>query len=153
MPERRKKVLQNTKTRAATFTCCRRFHKNELELFLEDWPRRPPASPDAYGLPAFPPLSSNFLLLFYFLHPAYFSFFVGNFHAQPAVHPIRFCLLSGLYAFIIFSFEVFLFFRKPSLLLPALTGHTHTQHHILIHAQTRTSRSGLPATHFPHFFI
>ena len=53
--------------------CC--FQKNELELFLEDWPRRPPPSPDASGLPAFPPLSSDFLLLFHFLHPAYFSFF------------------------------------------------------------------------------
>lgn len=42
---------------------------------MEDWPRRPPPSPDASGLPAFPPLSSDFLLLFHFLHPAYFSFF------------------------------------------------------------------------------
>ena len=42
---------------------------------MEDWSRRPPPSPDASGLPAFPPLSSDFLLLFHFLHPAYFSFF------------------------------------------------------------------------------
>lgn len=68
--------------------CC--FQKNELELFLEDWPRRPPSSPDASGLPAFPPLSSIFLLLFHFLYPAYFSFFAGNLHTQPATHPVRF---------------------------------------------------------------
>lgn len=67
--------------------------KHELELFLEDWPRRPPPSHDASGLPAFPPLSSNFLLLFHFLHPAYFSFFADNFHAQPAAHPAQ--LLSA----------------------------------------------------------
>ena len=98
------------------------FHKNELELFREDWPRRPPPSPDASGLPAFPPLSAIFLLLFHFLYPAYFSFFACNFHTQLAVHPIRFCLLSGLYAFIIFSFEVFSFFRKSPRFLPASAG-------------------------------
>ena len=67
--------------------CC--FHKNELEIF-EDWPRRPPPSPDASGLPAFPPLSSIFLLLFHLLCPVYFSFFSGNLHTQPATHPVRF---------------------------------------------------------------
>lgn len=66
------------------------FHKHELELFREDWPRRPPASPDASGLPAFPPLSSIFLLLFHLLCPVYFSFFSGNLHTQPATHPVRF---------------------------------------------------------------
>ena len=145
-------VLQNTKTRAATFTCCRRFHKNELELFLEDWPRRPPPSPDASGLPPF--LHRH--LIFYF-----FSIFCIqhiSVSLQPTSTRIRqyipsdFCLLPELYAFIIFSFEVFLSFHQPSHLLPASAGRYLT-YSILIHQQARASRSGFACHNISRIFF
>ena len=124
--------------------CC--FHKNELELFREAWPRRPPPSPDASGLPAFPPLSSIFLLLFYFLCPAYFSFFASNYYtacntSSSVLPAVSLC----------FTFR-FLPFRQQSRFLPASAGR-HLTRIILIHPQARTSRSGLPATRFPYLFL
>ena len=87
--------------------CC--FQKNELELFLEDWPRRPPPSSDASGLPPFPstlpqpstPPISHFFF-FFFLPPFFFFsffFFLSSF-------PFFFFFLL----FIIFSLH-FLFSR------------------------------------------
>ena len=96
--------------------------KHELELFLEDWPRRPPASPDASGLPAFPPLSSNFLLLFHFLHPAYFSFFADNFHAQPAAHSAQFLPAARILRF-------HYFFVRSVLSLPPASGVSRPSSH------------------------
>lgn len=129
------------------------FNKNELELFVEDWPRRPPASPDASGLPAFPPLSSNFLLLFHFLHPVHFSFFADNFHAQPAAHPAQFLPAARTLRFHYF------FVRSVLILSQAITPSSgasrpsfHPQHSYPSHPQARVSRSGLPATRFPHLF-
>lgn len=85
--------------------CC--FQKNELELFLEDWPRRPPASPDASGLPHFPstllqpstPPISHFFF-FFFLPPFFFFSFFSFF----------FPLFLFFLLFIIFSLH-FLFSR------------------------------------------
>lgn len=101
--------------------CC--FQKNELELFLEDWPRRPPSSPDASGLPAFPPLSSIFFTSFPFSVPSIFQFLCRQLTytacntsslVLPVVRTLRFHH---------FSFEAFSFFRKSLRLLPALAGH------------------------------
>ena len=96
--------------------------KHELELFLEDWPRRPPPSHDASGLPAFPPLSSNFLLLFHFLHPAYFSFFADNFHAQPAAHSAQFLPAARILRF-------HYFFVRSVLSLPPASGVSRPSSH------------------------
>ena len=126
--------------------CC--FQKNELELFLEDWPRRPPSSPDASGLPPFRHCHLFFLLLFHFLCPVYFSFFADNLHTQPATHPVWFCLLSERYAFIIFrskhshSFASrYAFFRRqPAVILPAA---------FLSIRRSVPRIPALPATRFP----
>ena len=126
--------------------CC--FHKNELELFLEDWHRRPPPSPDASGLPPF----RHCHLFFYF-----FSIFCIQ-HISvslPATYthsrqhiPFGFCLLPELYAFIIFSFEAFSFFRKSLRLLPASAGR-HLTRSILIYTQVSASHSGFAGHTLP----
>lgn len=87
--------------------CC--FHKNELELFREAWPRRPPPSPDASGLPPFPatlpqpstPPISHFFF-FFFLPPFFFfSFFLSSF-------PFFFFFFSLL--FLVYTFFFLAFF-------------------------------------------
>lgn len=90
MPERRKRVLQNTKIRAAAFTCCLLFPKKRARTFPGGLAQTPSAISRCLRATSFPPLSSIFLLLFHFLYPAYFSFFAGNLHTQPATHPVRF---------------------------------------------------------------
>lgn len=119
--------------------CC--FHKNELELFLEDWPRRPPPSPDASGLPPF----RHCHLFFYF-----FSIFCIQ-HISvslPATYthsrqhiPFGFCLLPELYAFIIVSFRSVLILSQVATLSSGVSR-PHLTRIILIHPQARTSRSG-----------
>ena len=87
--------------------CC--FQKNELELFLEDWPRRPPASPDASGLPHFPStllqpslLQYPIFSFFSFFHPFSFSlFFLSSF-------PFFFFFFSLL--FLVYTFFFLAFF-------------------------------------------
>lgn len=91
MPERRKRVLQNTKIRAAAFTCCLLFPQKRARDFPGGLAQTPSRHCQLF-----------FLLLFHFLCPVYFSFFAGNLHTQPATHPVRFCLLSERYTFIIF---------------------------------------------------
>lgn len=90
MPERRKSVLQNTKIRAAAFTCCLLFPQKRARTFPGGLAQTPSAISRCLRATSFPPLSSIFLLLFHFLYPAYFSFFAGNLHTQPATHPVRF---------------------------------------------------------------
>lgn len=88
--------------------CC--FQKNELELFLEDWPRRPPPSSDASGLPPFPstlpqpstPPISHFFF-FFFLPPFFFfSFFFF------LLSPFSFFFFSLL--FLVYTFFFLAFF-------------------------------------------
>lgn len=96
--------------------CC--FQKNELELFLEDWPRRPPASPDASGLPHFtstllqpstPPISHFF---FFFFLPPFFFFSFFSFFFPLFLFFLLFIIFSlhflfsrlFLFAFLLFSF-------------------------------------------------
>lgn len=122
--------------------CC--FQKNELELFLEDWPRRPPPSHDASGLPPF----RHCHLFFYF-----FSIFCIQ-HISvslPATYthsrqhiPFGFCLLPELYAFIIFSFRSVLILSQVATLSSGVSRPYLTSS-ILTNSQARTSRSGLPA--------
>ena len=100
--------------------CC--FHKNELELFREAWPRRPPPSPDASGLPAFPPLSAIFYFFSIFCIQ-HISVSLPATYTHSRQHILfGFFLLPERYAFIIFSFEVFSFFRKSPRFLPASAG-------------------------------
>lgn len=128
--------------------CC--FQKNELELFLEDWPRRPPSSPDASGLPAFPPLSSIFFTSFPFSVPSIFQFLCRQLTytacntsslVLPVVRTLRFHH---------FSFEAFSFFRKSLRLLPASAG----RHLTRISIRRSVPRiPALPATRFPYLFL
>lgn len=91
--------------------CC--FQKNELELFLEDWPRRPPASPDASGLPHFPstllqpstPPISHFFF-FFFLPPFFFFSFFSFFFP---LFLFFFSLLFLVYTFFFLAFFYLLF--------------------------------------------
>lgn len=89
--------------------CC--FHKNELEIFREDWPRRPPATV-SYFFTSFPfSVSSIFQFLCRQLtHTA------GN--ASRSVFAC--CQNSTLSLF--FRSEVFSFFRKSPRFLPASAG-------------------------------
>lgn len=89
--------------------CC--FHKNELEIFREDWPRRPPATV-IYFFTSFPFFVSS---IFQFLcrqltHTA------GN--TSRSVFAC--CQNSTLSLF--FRFEAFSFFRKSPRFLPASAG-------------------------------
>lgn len=130
--------------------CC--FQKNELELFLEDWPRRPPPSPDASGLPPF----RHCHLFFYFfsifcIQHISVSFQATYTHSRQRI-PFGFCLLSERYAFIIFSFRSVLILSQVATLSSGVSR-PHLTRIILIHPQARTSRSGLPATRFPYLFL
>ena len=97
--------------------CC--FHKNELELFREDCPRRPPSSPDASGLPPFPstlpqpstpPISHFFFFLSFTLF--LFLFFFLSFFFPLFLFFLLFIIFSlhflfsrlFLFAFLLFSF-------------------------------------------------
>lgn len=95
--------------------CC--FHKNELELFLEDWPRRPPPSPDASGLPPFPstlsqPSTPPISHFFFFLSSTLFLFLFFFFLLSPFSFFLLFIIFSlhflfsrlFLFAFLLFSF-------------------------------------------------
>lgn len=119
--------------------CC--FHKNELEIFREDWPRTP---------------SRHCQLFFYF-----FSIFCVQYisvslpatytHSRQRI-PFGFCLLPELYAFIIFSFRSVLILSQVATLSSGFSR-PHLTRIILIHPQARTSRSGLPATRFQYLFL
>ena len=95
--------------------------------------------PDALPHLPMPPGYLPFLhchLIFYFFSTfciQYISVSLPTTSTRSRQHiPLSFCLLPELYAFIIFSFEVFLFFRKPSHLLPAPAGR-HFTRSILTH--------------------
>ena len=66
--------------------------------------------------------------------------------------PFGFCLLTELYAFIIFSFRSVLILSQVATLSSGFSR-PHLTRIILIHPQARTSRSGLPATRFPYLFL
>lgn len=68
--------------------CC--SQKKRARTFPGVLAQTPSAISRCLRATSFPPLSSIFLLLFHFLYPAYFSFFAGNLHTQPATHPVRF---------------------------------------------------------------
>ena len=147
MPERKKWFCKTQKYELQLLpaACC--FHKNELELFWEDWHRRPPASPDASGLPAFPPLSSIFFTSFPFSVPSIFQFLCRQLtytacNTSSSVLPV----VRTLH-FHHFSFEAFSFFRKSLRLLPASAGR-HLTRSILTNSQARTSHAGF-AGHTP----
>lgn len=111
--------------------CC--FHKNELEIFREDWPRTP---------------SRHCQLFFYF-----FSIFCAQYisvsfpatytHSRQHIQ-FGFCLLPELYAFIIFSFRSVLILSQVATLSSGVSRPYLTRS-ILTNSQARTSRSGLPA--------
>ena len=95
--------------------CC--FHKNELELFREDWPRRPPSSPDASGIPPFPstlpqPSTPPISHFFFFLSSTLFLFLFFFFLLSPFSFFLLFIIFSlhflfsrlFLFAFLLFSF-------------------------------------------------
>lgn len=114
--------------------CC--FQKNELELFLEDWPRRPPPSPDASGLPPFPAtlpqpstppishffffLSSTLFLFFFFLLPLFSFFFFFLFLVY------SFFFLAFFYPLFCFLFPTLFFL---SLFFISITMHVFRVHH------------------------
>lgn len=152
MPERRKRVLQNTKIRAAAFTCCLLFPKKRARTFPGGLAQTPSAISRCLRATPFPPLSSIFLLLFHFLYPAYFSFFAGNLHTQPATHPVRFLPAARTLRFHYFSFRSVLILSQVATLSSGVSR-PHLTRIILIHPQARTSRSGLPATRFPYLFL
>ena len=121
--------MQNTKTRAATFACCRRFPQKRARTFSVR------IGPDALRHLPMPPGYLPFLhchLIFYFFSIfciQHISVSLPTTSTRSRQHiPLSFCLLPELYAFIIFSFEVFSFFRNPSHLLPAPAGRHPTQH-------------------------
>lgn len=130
--------------------CC--FQKNELELFLEDWPRRPPSSPDASGLPAFPPLSSIFFTSFPFSVPSIFQFLCRQLTYTA-------CNTSSLVLPVVRTLRFHYFFVRSILILSQVAtlssgvSRPHLTRIILIHPQVRTSRSGLPAIRFPYLFL
>lgn len=113
--------------------CC--FHKNELELFREAWPRRPPPSPDASGLPPFPstlpqpstpPISHFFFFLSFtlFLFLFFFSFFLLPLFSLFLVY--TFFFLAFFYPLFCFLFPTLFFF---SLFFISITMHVFRVHH------------------------
>lgn len=125
--------------------CC--FHKNELELFREAWPRRPPASPDASGLPPFPstlpqpstPPISHFFF-FFFLPPFFFFSFFSFFLLSPFSF-FFFSLLFLVYTFFFLAFFYLLF----SFLFPFYFFYHITLHVFYVHQPKgcKTERSSV----------
>lgn len=152
MPERRKSVLQNTKIRAAAFTCCLLFPQKRARTFPGGLAQTPSAISRCLRATSFPPLSSIFYFfsIFCIQHisvslPATYT------HSRQHI-PFGFCLLPELYAFIIFSFRSVLILSQVATLSSGVSR-PHLTRIILIHPQARTSRSGLPATRFPYLFL
>lgn len=94
--------------------CC--FHKNELELFREAWPRRPPPSPDASGLPPFPstlpqPSTPPISHFFFFLSSTLFLFLFFFFLLSPFSFFLLFIIFSLHFLFLAFFYLLFCFFH------------------------------------------
>lgn len=126
MPERRKIVLQNTKTRAATFACFRRFHKTRVRTFFGRLAQTPSRISRCLRATC---LSATVIHChLFFLRPAYFSFFADNFHAQLAAHPAQFLPAARTLRFHYFFVPKYthsfasrhaFFRRQPAVILPA----------------------------------
>lgn len=108
MPERRKRVLQNTKIRAAAFTCCLLFPKKRARTFPGGLAQTPSVISRCLRATSFPLHfaaafhSSNIPFFFSFFHPFSFSlFFLSSF-------PFFFFFFSLL--FLVYTFFFLAFF-------------------------------------------
>ncbi len=122
MPERRKSVLQNTKIRAAAFTCCLLFPQKRARTFpggLAHALRHLPMPP-GYLLSA--------TVIYFFTSFPFFVSSIFQFLCRQLTHTagntsrsvFACCQNSTLSLF--FRFEVFSFFRKSPRFLPASAG-------------------------------
>lgn len=145
MPERRKMVLQNTKIRAAAFTCCLLFPQKRARTFpggLAKTPSRISRCLRATRLSVTVSYFFYFFSIFCIQHISV-SFQATSTHSRQHI-PFGFCLLPELYAFIIFSFRSVLILSQVATLSSGVSR-PHLTRIILIHPQARTSRSVLPA--------
>lgn len=144
--------MQNTKIRAAAFTCCLLFPLTRVRTFPGGLAQTPSAISRCLRATRLSATVSYFLLLFHFLYPAYFSFFAGNLHTQPATHPVRFFPAARTLRFHYFFVRSILILSQVATLSSGVSR-PHLTRIILIHPQVRTSRSGLPAIRFPYLFL
>ena len=119
MPERRKRVLQNTKIRAAAFTCCLLFPQKRARTFPGGLAQTPSAISRCLRATSFPLHfaaafhSSNipfFLFSFFYSFSLFFSFFLLPLFSLFLVYTFFFlAFFYLLFAFFIsFSFLFFL---------------------------------------------
>lgn len=147
MPERRKRVLQNTKIRAAAFTCCLLFPQKRARTFPGGLSQTPSVISRCLRATRLSATVIFFFTSFPFSVPSIFQFLCRQLTytacntsslVLPVVRTLRFHH---------FSFEAFSFFRKSLRLLPASAGR-HLTRSILIHTQVSASHSGF-AGHTP----
>lgn len=132
--------------------CC--FHKNELELFREDWPRRHPASPDASGLPAFPSLSAIFFTSFPFSVSSIFQFLFRQLpHTAGNTSRSVFACCQNSTLLLFFRSEVFSFFHKSPRFLPASAGRILPASFLSIHKPEPRAPSCRPLLQIYHTYL
>lgn len=135
MPERRKRVLQNTKIRAAAFTCCLLFPQKRARTFPGGLAQTPSAISRCLRATSFPLHfaaafhSSNipfFLFSFFysFSFSLFFSFFLLPLFSLFLVY--TFFFLAFFYPLFCFLFPTLFFF---SLFFISITMHVFRVHH------------------------
>ena len=152
MPERRKRVLQNTKIRAAAFTCCLLFPQKRARTFPGGLAQTPSAISRCLRATRLSATVSYFFTSFPFSVSSIFQFLCLQLpHAAGSTsHPILPAVRTLCFHY---------FFVRSVLILSQIAtlssgfSRPHLTRIILIHPQARTSRSGLPATRFPYLFL
>lgn len=152
MPERRKRVLQNTKIRAAAFTCCLLFPQKRARTFPGGLSQTPSVISRCLRATR---LSATVIYFFYFFSifcAQYISVSLPTTYIHSLQH-IQFgfacCQNATLSSFFVRSILIL----SQVATLSFGVSRPHLTRIILIHPQARTSRSGLPATRFPYLFL
>lgn len=140
MPERRKRVLQNTKIRAAAFTCCLLFPQKRARTFPGGLSQTPSAISRCLRATSFPRHfaaafhSSNIPFFLFFFLPLFFFFSFFSFFLLSPFSFFFFSLLFLVYTFFFLAFFYPLFcFLFPTLFFFSLFFISITMHVFRVH--------------------
>lgn len=117
MPERRKRVLQNTKIRAAAFTCCLLFPQKRARTFPGGLAQTPSRISRCLRATSFPLHfaaafhSSNIPFFLFFLSSTLFLFLFFFFLLSPFSFFLLFIIFSLHFLFLAFFYLLFCFFH------------------------------------------
>lgn len=136
MPERRKRVLQNTKIRAAAFTCCRQLSLTRARTFPGGLAQTPSAISRCLRVTSFP---RHFAAAFYssnipfFLFSFFHSFSLFFLSSSPFLFFFFFLFLVYTFFFLAFFYPLFCFLFPTlfflSLFFISITMHVFRVHH------------------------